>query len=69
MQGTVKNISPAGFKKFITAECTRDVSTKLSDNEKLSNLVHYLVLDEPGKVSLIKLLKAFNLGPRDAPLK
>ena len=69
MQGTIKNISPAGFKKFLNTECTRDVNAKLSDNEKLSNLVHYLVLAEPGKVSLIILLKAFNLGPRDAPLK
>ena len=60
--GKVAHLQPAQFKRFIVDECTRETASRLKEVEKLTNLVHYLVREELGKVSLNKLQQALLLN-------
>lgn len=42
--------------------CTQLFERKILDDKKISMLIHYLVMEEIGKVSLTKLFRALNMG-------
>lgn len=61
-------LSPASFKKAIESAVSQDVKAKLSDSI-LRNLIHYLVREEPARVSFNKLYQALALPVGESPLK
>lgn len=61
-------MSPATFKKTITESCSPQIKEKLT-NQVISNLIHYLVREEPARVSISKLFQAINLPESEPPLK
>lgn len=65
------SMAPKEFKYALSAEF-RDVPTirtKIDSNSTLSLLIHYLVREEPGRVSYAKLLAALALPDQDPPLR
>ena len=63
----MKTLKPSAFKSAIHKEVSSTLKQKLTDSE-ISNMIHYLVREEPGMVSFEKLYEALNLDDRDPPL-
>jgi hypothetical protein len=52
----------------LTSQCSEKTKQSLTKSA-VSNLVHYLVKEEPGRVSFQKLYQALNLPESESPLR
>jgi len=64
-------MSPKSFRDVLLAEFkdSPTIMPKIESKSVLSDLIHYLVREEPGRVSYAKLLQALALDDHVAPLK
>ncbi len=63
-------MSPKEFANAIKKACELNQQLKQElTNQRISYLVHYLVLEQIGQVSFEKLHRAMNLDRNDAPLR
>lgn len=64
-------MSPKSFRDALMEEFNKSptIAPKIESKTILSDLIHYLVKEEPGRVSYAKLLQALALQDHEAPLK
>ena len=61
-------MSPSDFKKALEKVVSPPLKEKLT-NPVISNLIHYLVREQPARVSYNKLYQALALPDGESPLK